>query len=80
MSDLVVERNIKVKNNKTNISIPIDKYIIKSFRWDLRSSNVIIDVDYYMEQKYLFTNEFVFEGKEEIVVNKLIEDIVKCHE
>jgi hypothetical protein len=79
MSDLIVHRNIKVKNNKTNISLPIDKYIINTFRWDLRSSNVIIDVDYYVDDNFQFTNEFVFIEKEEVDVNKLIEQVKNFH-
>jgi len=77
----MLEHNIKlkVKNHKTNISIPIDKFVITHFKWDLRSSNVIIEVEYYIEEKYVFTNEFVYQEKEEVVVNKLIDDIIKKH-
>jgi len=47
---------IKIKDNKTNISQLIDKFVLRQFRWDLRTSNVIIDVDYYYNENYLFTN------------------------
>jgi len=77
----MLEHNIKikVKNNKTNISIPIDKFIITLFKWDLRTSNVVIEVEYYKDKKYLFTNEFLYIEKEEVIVNKLIDDIIKKH-
>jgi len=71
--------NIKVKNNKTNDSIPIDKFVIKLFRWDLRSSNVFIDTEYYKDGNYLFTNEFVFSEKKEVIVDKLIEEVIEKH-
>jgi len=77
----MLEHNIKIKikNNKTNISIPIDKFIITLFKWDLRTSNVVIEVEYYKDKKYLFTNEFLYIEKEEVIVNKLIDDIIKKH-
>jgi len=77
----MLEHNIKlkVKNNKTNQSVSIDKFILRQFRWDLRTSNVIIDVDYYYDEKHLFTNEFIYEEMEEVIVDKLIKDIVRKH-
>ena len=79
MEDLIFNKSIKVKNNKTNESIPIDRYEIRQLRWVLRTHNVIIEVDYYYENKFLFTNEFIFEGKEEVDVNKLIEEVKIIH-
>jgi len=70
---------IKIKDNKTNISQLIDKFVLRQFRWDLRTSNVIIDVDYYYNENYLFTNEFIYLEKEDILVHKLIDDVISKH-
>ena len=77
----MLEHNIKlkVKNNKTNISYAIDKFIIDQFRWDLRSSNVYLNVIYYNEGKELFRNDFCYVEKEDIFIDDLIKDLVKQH-
>lgn len=76
---LVHNIKIKVKNNKTNLSISIDKFVLRQLRWDLRSSDIIIDVDYYYEESFLFTNEFVYKEKYEVDVHKIIDDIIVKH-
>jgi len=70
---------IKIKDNKTNQSVLIDKFIINEFRWDLRSSNVIIEVLYYFNKNLLFKNDFIFNEKTDVDVNKLIDEVIEKH-
>lgn len=70
---------IKVKDNKTNKSILIDKFIINEFRWDLRSSNIIIEVLYYFGEYLVLKNEFIFQGKTDVDINKLIDEVIEKH-
>ena len=70
---------IKVKDNKTNKSILIDKFIINEFRWDLRSSNILIEVLYYFGEYLVLKNEFIFQGKTDVDINKLIDEVIEKH-
>jgi len=70
---------IKIKDNKTNQSVLIDKFIINEFRWDLRTSNVIIEVLYYFNKNLLFKNDFIFNEKTDVDVNKLIDEVIEKH-
>jgi len=77
----MLEHNVrmKVKDNKTNKSILVDKFIINEFRWDLRSSNIFIEVLYYFEKNLVLKNEFQYKGKTEVDINKLIDELVEMH-
>ena len=77
----MLEHNVrmKVKDNKTNKSILIDKFIINEFRWDLRSSNIIIEVLYYFGEYLVLKNEFIFQGKTDVDINKLIDEVIEKH-
>jgi len=76
-----LEHNVrmKVKDNKTNKSILIDKFIINEFRWDLRSSNILIEVLYYFGEYLVLKNEFIFQGKTDVDINKLIDEVIEKH-
>jgi hypothetical protein len=77
----MLEHNVrmKVKDNKTNKSILIDKFIINEFRWDLRSSNILIEVLYYFGEYLVLKNEFIFQGKTDVDINKLIDEVIEKH-
>lgn len=66
--------------NDIGIRRRISKYVIENLIWDLRSRDINIKVNYYKGDKLIFSKFFVFEGKEEIDVNELIDHINKIHQ
>ena len=65
--------NKLIKQEKYN------RYEISEFRWDLRTSNVIIEVLYYFNKNLLFKNNFIFNEKTDVDVNKLIDEVIEKH-
>lgn len=77
---LVHNVKLKVKDNKSNLSVPIDKFIIRQLRWDLDTCDLVVEVDYYFEGDFIFTNDYVWNDKRgDVDVNKLIDEVIKNH-
>lgn len=76
--NLIVQGNIKVKDN-LNLSKPITEYRITHLIWDLMEDKVKIRVEYHNQEKLVYTKDFSFDGKDEIDINKLIEQVKTYH-
>jgi len=76
--NLIVQGNIKVKDN-LNLSKPITEYRITHLIWDLMEDKVKIRVEYHNQENLVYTKDFSFDGKDEIDINKLIEQVKTYH-
>jgi len=76
---LVHNIKLKVKENTSNLSVPIDKFVIKRLYWELDTCDLSIEVDYFFEGEYLFTNRYTEKKQGDVDVNKMIDEVIEKH-
>lgn len=77
MSDLIVEKNIKIKDK--NLLRPITKYEITHLIWNLRDDKIEVMVEYYNNENLVLKKTFQFDGDYEVDVDNLIEKVKLLH-